>query len=158
MKDTNKDIKKIVDKILKDYQGDRDIDHIELFDQPDTKMVQEMIGKLLTIVFPGFFREQHYRFYNMDSRLTVLIEDVMYNLNKQIAVALLQREDMKDASEEERAEEAQKISLEFFERIPSVREYVDTDVEAFIEGDPAAYNKNEIILSYPGLYAITAYR
>ena len=45
MKDTNKDIKKIVDKILKDYQGDRDIDHIELFDQPDTKMVQEMIGK-----------------------------------------------------------------------------------------------------------------
>ncbi|MBR2191077.1 MAG: serine acetyltransferase, partial [Eubacterium sp.] len=125
---------------------------------PDTKMVQEMIGKLLTIVFPGFFREQHYRFYNMDSRLTVLIEDVMYNLNKQIAVALLQREDMKDSSEEERAEEAQKISLEFFERIPSVREYVDTDVEAFIEGDPAAYNKNEIILSYPGLYAITVYR
>ena len=158
MKDTNKDIKKIVDKILKDYQGDRDIDHIELFDQPDTKMVQEMIGKLLTIVFPGFFREQHYRFYNMDSRLTVLIEDVMYNLNKQIAVALLQRDDMKDASEEARTEEAQKISLEFFERIPSVREYVDTDVEAFIEGDPAAYNKNEIILSYPGLYAITVYR
>ncbi len=158
MKDTNKDIKKIVDKILKDYQGDRDIDHIELFDQPDTKMVQEMIGKLLTIVFPGFFREQHYRFYNMDSRLTVLIEDVMYNLNKQIAVALLQREDMKDSSEEARTEEAQKISLEFFERIPSVREYVDTDVEAFIEGDPAAYNKNEIILSYPGLYAITVYR
>ncbi len=158
MKDANKDIKKIVDKILKDYQGGRDIDQIEIFDQPDTKLVQEMISKLLTVVFPGFFREKHYRFYNMDNRLTALIEDVMFNLNKQIAIALLQREDMKDSSEDERLEEAQKISLEFFDRIPNVREYVDTDVEAFIEGDPAAYNKNEIILSYPGLYAITVYR
>ncbi len=158
MKDTNKDIKKIVDKILKDYQGGRDIDQIEIFDQPDTKLVQEMISKLLTVVFPGFFREKHYRFYNMDNRLTALIEDVMFNLNKQIAIALLQREDMKDSSEDERLEEAQKISLDFFDRIPNVREYVDTDVEAFIKGDPAAYNKNEIILSYPGLYAITVYR
>ncbi|MBR2213041.1 MAG: serine acetyltransferase [Eubacterium sp.] len=158
MKDANKDIKKIVDKILKDYQGGRDIDQIEIFDQPDTKLVQEMISKLLTVVFPGFFREKHYRFYNMDNRLTALIEDVMFNLNKQIAIALLQRDDMKESSEDERLEEAQKISLEFFDRIPNVREYVDTDVEAFIEGDPAAYNKNEIILSYPGLYAITVYR
>lgn len=158
MKDANKDIKKIVDKILKDYQGGRDIDQIEIFDQPDTKLVQEMISKLLTVVFPGFFREKHYRFYNMDNRLTALIEDVMFNLNKQIAIALLQRDDMKESSEDERLEEAQKISLVFFDRIPNVREYVDTDVEAFIEGDPAAYNKNEIILSYPGLYAITVYR
>ncbi len=158
MKNKNKDIKEIVNKILEDYQGGRDIDQIEIFDQPDTKLVQEMISKLLTVVYPGFFREKHYRFYNMDNRLTALIEDVMFNLNKQIAIALLQREDMKDASEDERLEEAQKISLEFFDRIPNVREYVDTDVEAFIEGDPAAYNKNEIILSYPGLYAITVYR
>lgn len=158
MQNDNKDINKIVKNILKDYQGDRDIDHVELFDQPDIKLVQDMISKLLTIVFPGFFREQHYRFYNMDSRLTVLIEDVMFNLNKQIAISLLQREDMKDASEEVRNEEAGKISLEFFNRIPKVREYTATDVEAFGEGDPAAYNTNEIILSYPGLYAITVYR
>lgn len=158
MQNENKEINKIVSKILEDYQGDRDIDHVEVFDQPDTKMVQEMISKLLTIIYPGFFREQHYRFYNMDSRLTVLIEDVMFNLNKQIAISLLQRDDMKDASEEVRSEEAQKISLEFFNRIPSVREFVATDVEAFGEGDPAAYNTNEIILSYPGLYAITVYR
>ncbi len=132
MKNKNKDIKEIVNKILDDYQGGRDIDQIEIFDQPDTKLVQQMINKLLTVVFPGFFREQHYRFYNMDNRLTALIEDVMFNLNKQIAIALLQREDMKDASEDERLEEAQKISLEFFDRIPKVREYVDTDVEAGI--------------------------
>ena len=45
MKNKNKDIKEIVNKILEDYQGGRDIDQIEIFDQPDTKLVQEMITK-----------------------------------------------------------------------------------------------------------------
>lgn len=153
-----KDINQIVKDILEDYQGDRAIDHVEIFDQPDTQVVTEMIDKLLTIVFPGFYREKAYRFYNMDNRLTVLIEDVMYNLNKQIAIALNQLPETADMSEEEKAEKAQCISLKFFQEIPKVREYIDTDVEAFFYGDPAAYNKNEIILSYPGLYAITVYR
>ncbi|MBQ2642545.1 MAG: serine acetyltransferase [Eubacterium sp.] len=153
-----KDINQIVKDILEDYQGDRAIDHVEVFDQPDTQVVTEMIDKLLTIVFPGFYREKAYRFYNMDNRLTVLIEDVMYNLNKQIAIALNQLPETADMSEEEKAEKAQCISLKFFQEIPKVREYIDTDVEAFFYGDPAAYNKNEIILSYPGLYAITVYR
>lgn len=153
-----KDINQIVKDILEDYQGDRAIDHVEVFDQPDTQVVTEMIDKLLTIVFPGFYREKAYRFYNMDNRLTVLIEDVMYNLNKQIAIALNQLPETADMSEEEKSEKAQCISLKFFQEIPKVREYIDTDVEAFFYGDPAAYNKNEIILSYPGLYAITVYR
>ena len=38
MQNENKDIKKIVNKILKDYQGDREIDNVELFDQPDTRL------------------------------------------------------------------------------------------------------------------------
>ena len=33
-----------------------------------------------------------------------------------------------------------------------------TDVEAFYDGDPAAYSTDEIIFCYPGLFAITVYR
>ena len=43
-------------------------------------------------------------------------------------------------------------------RIPVIREYVETDVQAFYEGDPAAYNHSEIILCYPGLRAIVTAR
>ena len=43
-------------------------------------------------------------------------------------------------------------------KIPKIREYLDTDLEATLQGDPAALNKDEIVLSYPGLYAITVYR
>ena len=37
-------------------------------------------------------------------------------------------------------------------------EYIETDVQAFYDGDPAAYNKDEIIYSYPGLFAILVNR
>ena len=43
-------------------------------------------------------------------------------------------------------------------RIPKIREYINTDVEATFEGDPASTGTDEIIFSYPGLYAIFVFR
>ena len=73
----------------------------------------------------------------------------MFNLNKQIAIALRQLPENQNANEDEMAEKAEKITLEFFKKIPLIREYTETDVQAAFDGDPAAFNRNEIILSYP---------
>ena len=148
----------IVNNLLKDYRDDRDINKIELFNQPDRVKVVEMLDKLMKIIYPGFFNDKRYRFYNMDSRLTTLIEDVMYNLNKQVSIALTQLPENKGKRPYMMEEEAQDICIKFFEKLPKIREYVDTDVQAAYDGDPAAYNKNEIILSYPGLQAISINR
>ncbi|MCR5388815.1 MAG: serine acetyltransferase, partial [Lachnospiraceae bacterium] len=48
--------------------------------------------------------------------------------------------------------------MAFLESIPRIREYLDTDIIAAYDGDPAAYSYDEIIFSYPGLYAISVYR
>jgi serine O-acetyltransferase len=42
--------------------------------------------------------------------------------------------------------------------LPEIREKLDTDVSATLDGDPAATGKDEIISSYPGLYAIMVNR
>jgi serine acetyltransferase len=42
--------------------------------------------------------------------------------------------------------------------LPEVREYLARDVSAAFDGDPAAANLDEIISSYPGIYAIMVYR
>lgn len=152
------EIKDIVGGLLEDYNDDRTINQIELFDQPDTELIVDILDKMLKIVFPGFFREKTYRFYNLDSRLTVLLEDVMFNLNRQIAIALRQLPENENLSENDMADKAERITLEFFRKIPKMREYTETDVQAAFDGDPAAFNRNEIILSYPGLYAITVNR
>ncbi len=155
---TSEELEEIVSTLLGDYISDRAINHVELFAQPDQEVVQDILDKLIKIVFPGFFREKAYRFYNINSRLTVMIEDVLYNLNKQIIIALGQAPKYENADPEEIRQAARNISHEFFLRIPKVREYVETDVQAFFEGDPAAFNRSEIILCYPGLRAIVTAR
>ena len=146
-------IEGIVDSILEDYRHGRTIDNMDAKSHPDKETVVDMIGKLMRIVYPGATREKTYRIYNARHNLSMLIEDVMYNLNKQITLVFLGTMGEQDAREK-----AQQLSLEFFRAIPEVRAIAQTDVEAFFDGDPAAFSVDEIIFCYPGLYAITVYR
>ena len=145
----NERIRKITERILEDYKNGRDIDKMDVFSQPDSDAVMDIVNKLLNILFPGYYREKNYRSYNDNSRISILIEDVVYNLAKQIAIQTPEPE-IKDLAEE--------LAITFISRIPAIRELVDTDMEAFYQGDPAAYNKEEIVLCYPGLLASTVNR
>ena len=145
-------IEGLVDSILSDYSLGRDIDKIELRQHPDKEVITGVIGKLLRIVYPGYFRERSFRMYNAKHHLSMLMEDVMYNLNRQITL-VLQNEGQADAENK-----AQEVCLAFFEEIPHVRALVQTDVQAAYDGDPAASGKEEVIFCYPGLFAITVYR
>ncbi|MBR6909175.1 MAG: serine acetyltransferase [Lachnospiraceae bacterium] len=158
MSQDKKEIQELTKEILKNYERKSIINPEELFEQPDREAVNDILDKLVKMVFPAFYREKGYRFYNVESRLTVLIEDVYYNLNKQIPIVLRQMEENKSLSEEQIAEKSESIVKEFLSRIPKVRDLVETDVQASFDGDPAAFNTNEIILCYPGLRAITISR
>lgn len=46
----------------------------------------------------------------------------------------------------------------FFQQIPELYRVLNTDVDAIVEGDPAAHNRFEVIRAYPGFYAISFYR
>jgi serine O-acetyltransferase len=46
----------------------------------------------------------------------------------------------------------------FMERIPEVKRLVETDVAAAYDGDPAATSRMEVVMAYPGLYAVTVHR
>jgi len=147
-------IESIVDLILEDYRNDRDIDKMDLFRHPDKDVIIDIIHKLRRIVFPGYYWDKHYRIYNAKHNLSMLIEDVMFNLNRQIILALRGYGQLQQEAEQN----AQQICLEFFREIPKVRAMVQTDLMASYEGDPAATGMDEIIFSYPGLFAIVVYR
>ena len=149
----------LLKKLLDDYRdADRIINQKNVFAQIDTREIKNIIAKLFKIIYPGFFLEREYRFVDLSSQITVVIEDVMFNLTKQIALALPQNPVNKEKSTSELEEEARQICEEFFGRLPKVREYLESDIQAFFDGDPAAFNYNEIILCYPGLYTITVNR
>ena len=147
-------IENLVDHILADYDGGREIDKMELVRRPDKAAVIEIIDKLRWIIFPGYSRDKNYKVYNAKHNLSMLIEDVFYNLNQQISLAY----QGVGTEEAEAKEKAQEVTVRFLERIPVVRAVVQTDLLAFYEGDPAATDMSEIIFAYPGLFAITVYR
>ena len=147
-------IEKVVDAILCDYQQDRDIDRMERLRKPDKDAIIDIIEKLRRIVFPGYFREKNYRVYNAKHNLSMLIEDVMFNLTRQIALVFQDSGELEESAQVH----AQQVCLDFFRQIPQVRALVQTDLQAAYDGDPAATGMAEIIFAYPGLYAITVYR
>ena len=152
MESMERRIESVVETILQDYGQGRDIDKMELFRQPDKEVIIDLIEKLRRIVFPGYFRDKTYRMYNAKNNLSTLIEDVTFNLTRQIALVY-------QAEGEEAAQtHAEEVSLAFLRKIPQVRAMVQTDLQAAYDGDPAATGMSEVIFSYPGLYAITVYR
>ena len=46
----------------------------------------------------------------------------------------------------------------FFHSLPDIALKLDADVQAAFAGDPAAYSKEEVIITYPGFYAVCIYR
>lgn len=154
MPQSNPQIQKIVSDILDDYQLDRDIDRFESFRQPDRDEIVDIIEKLRRIIFPGYFRDKNYRYYNPTPDLCVLIEDAMYRLTRQIRLVL----QGKGKQEQQAQTAAGEICNAFFSQIPQLRAVVQTDLQAAYDGDPAATDMAEIIFSYPGLFAIMVYR
>jgi len=54
--------------------------------------------------------------------------------------------------------DARQIVSSFVARLPEVRRLVESDVQAAYEGDPAATSPMEVVMAYPGLYAVTVHR
>ena len=80
-----------------------------------------------------------------------------YTRNKQILLAL--KYTAKEENDVEKlTEQAEKDTVTFLKKIPDVRAMLETDLEAAFQGDPAAKYRDEIILSYPGMFAITVNR
>ena len=168
-------IQETIGSILEDYTKKRQIDNLNALSEPDRRMINQLTDQLFYVIYPGYFRDRTYRFYEIRNHLTVSIEDIAFRLSKQIANCL-QRDAIREHLEKGKAdvdvddeillpgeilqikEKAEQITVDFFRRIPKIREYLETDLEAFYDGDPAAENLDEIILCYPGFYAISVFR
>lgn len=151
-------VQKIIELIQNDYDGGKEIDKIGVYDKPDKAVVIEIVQKLFQIVYPGYFMDRSYKVYSAKNSLAVLMEDVFYRLNQQIELALRFDPRFEKASRTEIEDAAEDFTEQFLAKIPQIREYIDTDLEAEFDGDPAAGSKVEIILAYPGLMASTVNR
>jgi len=146
-----------IEKILVSYDDNKVINKIDLKNQPDKASIIEIVNKLMKVLYPGYYRDRIYRQYGLKNNMAATIEDIMFHLNKQITIVLKYCND-DSMTKEEIYDKAAETTFSFMERIPDIRNLLEKDIEAAYEGDPAAYNKSEILLAYPGLFAISIYR
>lgn len=151
-------MKGIIRNIISDYEKGRIIDEVDLHRQPDKAEIISIVDKLFEIVYAGYYRDRSFKIYNVESKLALLIEDVMFHLNRQIALALRYLPAYEKETQEVVEAVAEDISVTFFQKLPKIREYLEMDLQAAFDGDPATGSKEEILLSYPGFFAITVNR
>ncbi len=148
----------IVNLLMDDYAKGRVIDANKIFEYPDKDVVIDILEKLKVVIYPGYYCNSNYRTYTVRNNIAILLEDIIFHLIRQTSIVLRYMPEYEMADADAIRAESERITFAFLETIPKIREYIETDIQAFYDGDPAAYNKDEIICTYPGLYAIFSSR
>ena len=154
MADIEYKINRLTESLMDDYGKGRVIDEIKMFEYPDRDVVIDILEKLRIVIYPGYYRNRNYRTYTVRNNISILLEDIIYNLIKQTSIVLKYAPEYSDADDQTIAKASEEITFRFLDTLPKIREYIETDIQAAYDGDPAAYNKDEIICTYPGLFAI----
>lgn len=132
--------------------------HIEPVAIPSKKEVVDLVQQARRILFPGFFTDMMLSpaslEYHLGRNLTVFYD----NLARQVSSAIRHDCFRHNQSCSKCGERSQRVAGEFIRALPQIRELLESDITATLEGDPAAVNADEIIFSYPGLFAIMVYR
>lgn len=152
------DVKNLVDTIIESYDKYDTTVKIDSNDMLNKELLIKITEEVRKVLFPGFFTQNRVRREYLPFLLGERLEFIQYNLKKQVSKALSGIDAYSDSEKAVIDEAAERIVYEFIEKIPMVREYLYTDIQAAYDGDPAATNTDEIIFSYPGLFAITVYR
>lgn len=150
---------RLVETILKSYNDYSLTSRLDEENILSKEVIIQIVERMRKVLFPGFFDNSKVRSEYIKFLVGEQLEFIQYNLKKQIAKALGNRDDeCNECPKSTVSEKAEKITYQFIERITQIREYLYTDVQAAYDGDPAAYNTDEIIFSYPGVFAVTVYR
>lgn len=121
-------------------------------------LLLNILEKIREVLFPGFYDQNRIRDEYVPYIIGEKIEYIQYHLTKQIATSFETMELCEDCPKSACYKKAEEVVDAFLNQIPRLREVLATDIEAAFCGDPAACGKEEIILSYPGIYAVTTYR
>lgn len=117
---------------------------------PNRQAIIDIIRSFQKLLFPVYYGEKHLLKLPPEQYSALLMERIFDDLSGQIALTMEEGE-----ANRERAEE---ITAQLFARMPEIQRMLQKDLDAFFDGDPAAHNREEVVLSYPGFFAIFIYR
>jgi len=154
----NNDIKKFVKAIVDTYEDDSGINFIDTKNLPLRDRIREILDLLMEVIFPGYTGVTEVTNSNINFVVGDILCKIQSQLSEQIERALLHQCRLKKTDCNSCHIMAQEVTQHLLTQLPKIRRLLKTDIQAAFDGDPAASSFEEIVLSYPGLRAITTHR
>jgi serine O-acetyltransferase len=156
----------VTDELLEAYLDPeaKEMQHIGSYELPSEAQVERVADMCRALLFPGYAGPDVARLDERELRdlVRLRLQELRVALQRQVYRASHhKRQQALGRNELECAEcthKANDITDRFLARLPDLRRAVREDLRAAYEGDPAASGVDEILLTYPGSYAITVYR
>ncbi len=114
---------------------------------PSRKEVISIIKNVQSLMFPEYFPAGDYA----SSGELDMLDKTFFMIKREISASGF----LCDCIE---FSDTETLAYEIIAKIPEIKEALIKDAQAIYEGDPAANSPEEVILSYPGFYAISIYR
>lgn len=142
----------------KSGQTETCFDHIGPVPIPSHQAIIDIIYLVRQILFPGYFTKTKLHAANLKYYIGKETTELYERLNEQITMAIrhdCRRTNLPCTRCEERGHH---LALAFIKTLPPVTETLAADIRATLAGDPATSSPDEVIFSYPGLFATSIYR
>jgi serine O-acetyltransferase len=156
----------VADLLLEAYLDPRaaEMQHIGSYELPSDAQIERVIEMCRALLFPGYAGPDIERIEKSALRdlVTVRLDELRAALHRQVYRASHHRKQQQLGRNElecaECTKNADSISNRFIARLPELRALIRLDLRAAYESDPAATGIDEVLLTYPGAYAVTVYR
>ncbi len=147
----------VVGAMLESYHADSRGQFINRKFLPNRREIIGIIELFLELFYPGYFGRQDLNEENLRYHVGGLVSSLRDKLAAQIELCLCHAAEQGDVVTQCSAE-ARRLAQRMLDMTPKIRATLLSDVQAAMDGDPAASGLAEIILAYPGLLAVTVYR
>jgi len=144
--------KQTVADLLASYDELGGLNNHDVHNMPSKRAIGAICEDLLRLLFPGFHDDDAIQKHTVEFLTEERLESVVNRLEIQV------RKSVRIGDPHRPTGRTKPILLKFCRDLPEVRQLLHTDIETAFEGDPAALSREEIILSYPCIEAISIQR
>lgn len=146
----------LIRRIAEQYKQENCFFHNGGLTFPSHSAIIRLIQELQRLLFPGYLGpeapgldEEYFIRERLDSLRELLVDLLMAARHVSPDTAAEKAWDRASAEQ---------LAAAFLAQLPEIKRLLLLDVQAAFDGDPAARCKEEIILSYPGFFAVLVYR
>lgn len=150
----NNDVPKISGDLIKINERHFNLEKSIGFKERDR--IYKILESFHEILFPGIYDRKPIDKTRVKVAMSNNLRKAVLDL-RDIIEKVLVYNNFADCEKKCRAR-AEEIVMALIEKFPTIREFIQTDIQAAYNGDPAATTLEEILLSYPSITAVYIHR